>query len=369
MQTTYDSVIVGGGVIGLFSAHALQARGLNVALIDDGRAGQASAAAGGILSPLYPWQTSAAVANLLQASLQLYQPWLADIKTSQAQACSQPGLLYLNCQDQEQASMWAQRYGWPLQTHNALDLARLEPQLAKSVTQGGGFSLPSVHCLSPAVLLNSLRARLDKKTDFYQQTALRIVVKNKQLHGVQLAGQVLKTSRVIVCAGAWISQLVPALSSIRPVRGQMMRLATNSQVLKHIVVHGGHYVIPSPDGGLVVGSTVEEVGFDLSTTTTARHELSEAACNLLPQLKNIPVVEHWSGLRPGFIRQEPLIACHPQLDGLFVHGGHFRNGISLAAASAERLAHIICQEPDNDETDYQWPGLAANDRHYNAFGP
>ena len=352
----YDGVVVGGGIVGLHSAHALLERGLQIAVMDDRKIGQASTAAGGILSPLHPWQTTSAVSDLLQIALRLYQPLLADIQNNRPQACSRPGLLYLNQKDAAAARAWADRYSWPIQTLTASDLHELEPALAENAVAGGGFLLPSVQRVDPSVLLNTLRTMIEKKAICFQQTVLSIVIENKRVRGVQLKEQLIEASRVLVCAGAWTTRLLPELNTIQPVRGQMLRYAVKNGALHHIVLHDRYYLIPCPDGGVVVGSTTEEVGFDAATTATARQELSEAACRLLPVLNGARITEHWTGLRPGFIRQEPLIARHPDIDGLFVHSGHFRNGISLAPACAERLAQIVFGEQRNsDDALYGWP--------------
>ena len=69
-----DICIVGGGIVGLFSAYELCARGLQVCLIDRGDFGkQCTAAAGGILSPLLPWDYSQDVNELCHHAKPIYE--------------------------------------------------------------------------------------------------------------------------------------------------------------------------------------------------------------------------------------------------------------------------------------------------------
>ena len=351
----YDGVVVGGGIVGLFSACALQERGLKIAIVDDGKAGQASIAAGGILSPLYPWRAGAAVSRLLNLGLRLYRPLLADMRAAQPPTCLRPGLLYLSREEEDRAKVWAEHHNWPLHVHKAAELRELEPRLAASSIRHGGFSLPSVQCLSASALLIALRAIAKKKADVYRQEALDIVIKNRRVRGVQLEKRIVKTSCVIVCAGAWTVRLLPSLNAIQPVRGQMINYAAHN-MLNHIVIDRESYLIPHPDGGLVAGSTVEKAGFRPTATTAAKQKLNDVACGLVPELKGAAIVKHWAGLRPGIDRQEPVIARHPDVEGLFAHSGHFRNGISLAPASAQLLAQMVCEEPsDMDCAPYAWP--------------
>ena len=54
-----------------------------------------------------------------------------------------------------------------------------------------------------------------------------------------------------------------------------------------------------------------------------------------------PVIRHWAGLRPGTARGIPYIGEHDEIGGLYIHAGHYRNGIVLGAASAELLAELV----------------------------
>ena len=111
--------------------------------------------------------------------------------------------------------------------------------------------------------------------------------------------------------------------------------------LRHILLQGDLYLIPRRDGHLLLGSTLEEVGFDKQTTIAARDDLLLRAQKILPQLGGMPLVQHWAGLRPASPHNIPTIGRHPQLDNLYLNSGHFRYGVTMAAASAEILINDI----------------------------
>jgi len=81
--------------------------------------------------------------------------------------------------------------------------------------------------------------------------------------------------------------------------------------------------------------------------------LHQAAVELVPLLAELPVERQWAGLRPGTEKGIPYICPHNDIEGLYVHAGHFRNGIVLGAASAELMADIVLErKPWCDVTPY-----------------
>jgi glycine oxidase len=111
--------------------------------------------------------------------------------------------------------------------------------------------------------------------------------------------------------------------------------------LKQIVYQDGFYMIPRGDGYLLAGSTLEDVGFDTSTTETVRDELARKAESIMPSLKGMPIIKHWSGLRPGTPENMPTISAHPDIQNLYLNTGHFRYGLTMAPASARLVADLI----------------------------
>lgn len=151
----------------------------------------------------------------------------------------------------------------------------------------------------------------------------------------------------VVCAGAWsgsIPGLVPFVERIHPVRGQMLLYRLPVGRLASIIYDNGRYLVPRSDGHLLVGSTLEYVGFERSLTDSARAELSAFATRLLPELQDVQPLRQWSGLRPGSPGNRPLIDRHPRLENLFINSGHFRYGVTLAPASAKMLACLVYGE-------------------------
>lgn len=327
------AIIVGGGVVGCLSALALAERGWQVTLTERGVVGgEASWAGGGILFPLLPWHYSEPVNQLAFAGAQAYPAVCAELLSAtgidpEYQAC---GMLALN--DPEAG------------TH----LAWCRAHQLKAELRGDALWLPDVAQVRNPRLVKALHARLQQvgvaiheHTELLPLRAAGGTLANWR----SVAGQTFEADAFVITAGAWSRQLLGehALTvQIKPMRGQMLLYRLAPGTLPHILYHDDFYLIPRRDGHILAGSTVEDVGFDKSTTREAYAELAAKAHALLPQLKDAPVLRHWSGLRPGSPDNLPTIARHPQFDNLYLNAGHFRYGVTMAPASAERLCQLIC---------------------------
>jgi len=111
--------------------------------------------------------------------------------------------------------------------------------------------------------------------------------------------------------------------------------------LRHILLADGHYAIPRRDGHVLIGSTLEYVGYDRGTTTGARDQLLAFVQRYLPNLLEFGPVRQWAGLRPGTTDGVPYVSEHPEIKGLYINAGHFRNGVVLGLASARLLSGMI----------------------------
>jgi glycine oxidase len=147
--------------------------------------------------------------------------------------------------------------------------------------------------------------------------------------------------KVVNCAGAWSGQIAPHAFPTRPVKGQMLYLASPSRsLLKHVIRSPEVYLIPRSDGRILVGTTVEEAGFDKRTDVATIQRLHRAAVAMVPELRNAKILEDWAGLRPGTPDALPILGA-TATPGYYVATGHFRDGILLAPITAQIMAEVI----------------------------
>jgi len=346
----------------MLTARVLALEGQHVQLIERGAVGQESSwAGGGILSPLYPWRENPELDGLIKYSQKEY-PLLAQAlyqETGIDPEWIQSGLLLLDAQDTDKASDWAERNQTILQELNPGQTKTTEPALDGFA--GHAMLLPETGQIRSSRLIPALKQHLiNSGISILEQTEVRhISLRNNEVHAVETTNGEFKAKAIVVANGAWGSQLLPELA-IRPIRGQMICYQAAQGLVSHILLKKSTYMIPRRDGHILVGSTVEDVGFDKGVTEEARMRLSEAAGEILPGINQFLVVSHWSGLRPATQTGLPYIGRHPEIKGLYLNTGHHRNGILLAPGSARLLADILWErEPYIASAAFQFqPGSA-----------
>jgi glycine oxidase len=207
-------------------------------------------------------------------------------------------------------------------------------------------------------LAQALRKSIENRgVVLYEHTAVKgLVLGENGVHGVLTDQGEFNADQVVIAGGAWSALLLESIGMnlpVRPVRGQMILYRAEPGVVQCIVLSRDRYVIPRLDGRILVGSTLEDVGFEKATTRAAMQELEAEARRLIPVLANYPIEHHWAGLRPGSPQGIPYIMQHPRIAGLYINTGHFRNGVVLGPASARLLADILLQrEPILDPAPY-----------------
>jgi glycine oxidase len=343
----FDCIIVGGGLIGMMTARCLHEAGARVLVLERGRLGrEASWAGGGILSPLYPWRDPSAVNRMAAASQRVYRQLISGLKeeTGIDPEWIPSGMLVLNARQQEAALRWSAEYDIPVECLEHDAMRECEPALAPAFDRG--LWLSTIAQVRSPRLVKALRASLKKRgIDYREHTeVLRLRIRDGTVTDVETPQGAFNAERVLIAAGAWSARLIPLAYmpiEVEPVRGQIIVLRARPGLLRKIILHQGQYLIPRRDGRILVGSTLEHVGFDKDTTSEAREDLRAAAIEWVPELAEHPIEHHWSGLRPGSPAGIPYIGEHPEIRGLFLNTGHFRCGVVLGPASAQLAADLI----------------------------
>lgn len=352
-------LIIGGGVIGMLTALQLADAGQYVTIVERGICGkEASWAGGGIVSPLYPWRYAPPISQLSRWSEGAYPALALRLleETGIDPEYRQKGLLYLNVDDEECALSWARQLGKPLERVSAAFVRHKEPQAAP---HGNALWMPTLGSVRNPRLGQALRARLHAMPNvaLTEHCAVHgFIQRDRQVVGVQTAQGALMAERIVVCGGAWAAQLLADLHvhlPVRPVKGQMIAYQAPPGLVQRVVLKDGRYIIPRNDGLLLVGSTLEEKGFDKTTDGEALASLQRSAERIIPALADYPVAHHWAGLRPGSPEGVPFIGALPEWPNVYVNAGHYRNGLVLAPASTHILVdQLLGREALMDPTPF-----------------
>ncbi len=342
-------VIVGGGVMGCAAAFELSRCGLAVTVLERAVPGaEASSAAAGILGAQVEAHHPGPLTELGLLSLELYPALIEDLEQASGVSVGyrRAGVLKVAYDGPELARLAKER-SW--QTRRGLRLARLSPKAlaarepALSTELAGGLWFERDATLDPRALLSALRIAAEKAGASFRSGSFvkRIAERDERVQGVELDdGSLVEASHVVLAAGSWSSLVSPrsvGAPRVVPARGQIVELRTSVPLLDSIVFGPDCYVVPRADGRVLIGSTLEFVGFRREVTAGAVARLLAAAIRLVPGLAQAELSGFWSSFRPYTDDELPLLGPS-RIAGLVWMSGHYRNGILLAPISAKIVA-------------------------------
>jgi glycine oxidase len=351
-STASEMIVIGGGIAGCAVAIELAGRGVDVTLIEAEQPGvRATGAAGGMLAPQYessgpgPWFDLAVRARNEYAEFVRHVEALADWRIGYRT----DGMLVANRTAAEEE---AARAGLVWQVALGLKGAILDFQDAVELHAGISPDIRSwlwlpdegqVDAQRLAVALGSA-VRAAGAHLRHGERVVELLSAVGRITGVRTAsGDMVHAGTVVLSAGAWSGTMagLPSALAVRPVRGQMLRLRPKTiPGWPLVATHDARYLVPRENGTVLLGSTMEDVGFD-DRVSERRLQLAEYAAALVPALADAPVVESWAGLRPMTPAGWPIVGPAPEIKGLFYNSGHSRNGILLAPLTARLIADQI----------------------------
>ncbi len=336
---------MGGGIIGLSLSIALRKRGMRVLVVERGEPGrEASHAAAGMLADC-PLETPPVLLALARASAQMYPEFVHELQDESGMKVDlrdDGTLLFVSSDRDSELSEFC--------TANPLPapLPDLEPALAE--TNGRAVYLKERSVDPRALVAAALKATKHRGVDISSGTTVTdVLLSDGKVTGVRADKTQYTAPCVVNCAGAWAASFSTHRFPTRPVKGQMLAVAcAERNVLRHVIRGPDVYLVPRSDGRIVIGSTLEEVGFDKRTDVDTIQRMHQAAIRMVPALGQARVLEDWAGLRPGTPDDLPILGA-TTTPGYFVAAGHFRDGILLAPVTAHVMARAITgAQPDYD---------------------
>ena len=347
----YDVAVLGGGIIGCALAEELARHGVRVALIERGRIGaEASAAAAGILSSQVDLASPGPLFELCQAARRMYPRWVEQVQRRSGMSVGYhvDGIVSLVLSAREERAMdrqarWQRRVGLRVERWSAKTVRRHEPAIDGRVRCG--FLFPTEPQVDNAILMRALALACRKAGVTVREgvSARRLLLRARAVSGVELDhGGSIEAKTVVNCLGSWAAMggAFPVPLPVEPARGQILVFQGPRRLFRHAVMSGRGYVVQRRDGRLLVGSTVERVGFDKSLTFDGMHTILSGLRSLTSAMNACALVESWAGLRPRTPDQLPILGA-TAIEGLHVATGHFRHGILLAPITAHLMAQLI----------------------------
>ncbi len=345
-------IIVGAGIAGLAIGWRLAQGGADIEIYDRGLAGRgATWAAAGMIAPGAELHgESEELTRFARLSRAAWPAFAAELESESGNSIgySEPGSL-ITALDEARARTLERRArelastGIDAQWLPSALLPMREPTLSPALR--GALYIPGDAQVDNRLTGDALRIALARRrVAVHENTEVRqLLIESGRVRGIICANGAVASDAVVVASGAWLNAFgaVAELPPVVPVKGQMVAVQPpeGAALPKHLLWGESAYLV-SRHGRVLIGATVEDAGFDTSVSGEACSRLVAAAAQIVPALSGWRISEMWAGLRPRTPDGAPVIgAC--ALEGLYVAGGQFRNGILFAPSVADTVRRLV----------------------------
>lgn len=355
-----DILIIGGGLIGLSIARELHKKNAGkITIFERSEIGkEASFAAAGMLAPHAETEKLDDFYYLCEESNNLYPQFAAELfdETDVNIELDRSGTLFLalNKFDSEEIGKrfeWQKKAGLDVEYLSATETHKLEPFVSPDVLESLYF--PNNWQVENRKLLHALHKYCDLKNIEIRENVeiTDLIVEGENIIGAKSIEQDYFAEKVILATGAWTSLIKSEnliLPEIKPIRGQMISFHTAKRLFEKVIYSPRGYLVPREDGRILIGATVEDVGFNKDLTQTGIVYLREIAFEIAPSLANLNIYEKWAGLRPISNDSFPILGEFSEIENLFIATAHYRNGILLAPITGKILADKIVEGNESE---------------------
>lgn len=320
-------VIAGTGIIGVSVALELRERGATVLVLDKGEPGsESSSAAAGMLAA-GGFETPPALQPLAVESARIFPEYVAKLEKLSGVDTDfrrHGTIAFLGSSAASPAEY---------KKLSSDDLHRLEPLIHSHGHQAFFIQEDTV---DPRLLMRAALVAAEKSgIEIRGHTEVRAIRSGANHVEIETVAGILEAKLALNCRGAW------AGAPVKPRKGQMLYVRPQRKdLLQHVVHAPDVYIVPRGSGKILIGATVEDIGFDKTVSSSTIQNLQSIAAKYLLELASAPIVESWAGLRPGTPDDLPILGPTDNA-GVFAATGHFRNGILLAPITARIMADVV----------------------------
>ncbi len=364
-QTEYDVVVIGAGVIGHSTAFRLkrtQPRLAVAVLGDPVNSLMASRAAAGMLAPFGECSEADRFFEFCRQSLDMFPAFIDELVSVSGtpvhlsmRGSLMPSFMFEGAWDERKRFFREQNIPhevWPQQT-----VRERAPYLSERCGEVLWVGEGQVNNRQMHDALAQAAERLG--IDVLGQNVTGFLKNGTCLEGVRTDSGAVRGQKFLLASGSWSKELGDVLGvsmPLKPIKGQMCRVKAEPNRLPY-TVHGLlTYIAPWQEGqGFVLGSTMEDRGFDASVEADVIQKLIDNAAAILPCIREAPLIESWTGLRPAAEDLMPVMGKSARYPNLYYSTGHFRNGILQTPNQAEYMAGVILESGQQEIPEFS-PG-------------
>jgi D-hydroxyproline dehydrogenase subunit beta len=358
-----EVAVVGAGIVGAATAWELHARGVDVALLDRGEVSGATTGLGEG-NVLCSDKEVGPELELTLAGLRVYDE-LEELLGERA-GIRRKGALVVH----RDHATWAGEavrvehlraagaQGYLVEVD---DVRTMEPELTGELA-GASFFPADLQC-APRAIARALAEGVPRVHTGVEVEA--VVVERDRVTGLRTSDGALSCAAAVIAGGPWSRPLAEGAGialPLEPRKGQLVRLAAptrDARFIRHKVVEAGYLgSVASAEAGLqvttvlettwegdvLVGSSRERRGFDLSVDDAVSAAMLEQAYALMPGLRALPLDASWAGLRPWLPDHLPAIGPSQAVAGLWLATGHEGAGVALGPVSGRLIAQLYAAE-------------------------
>jgi glycine oxidase len=351
-----DVVIIGGGVIGCATAFFLAKAGLAPLVLERDQLGcEASGEAAGMLAPQAEADQAGPFFEFGLAGRRLFSPLAEELKAATGIEIEhrQIGILAPFFGDSDREALlaragWQRESGLSVQVLDRREAIAAEPLLSDKVE--GAVSFPEeAHVNSRSLVMALADAAGRHGASFATGRPVIAVIRDgDKVAGVRCADQTVSTRTVVLAAGPWsglFGEVLGLSIPVSPAKGELLLVRPEGR-LPHRIVYSKHaYLIPTPRGEAILGTTTEFVGYDKRSTLAGVGAILAGVSELIPTVGSATLLRAWAGLRPHTPDELPLLGRHPRIEGLILATGHHRNGILLGPLTGQLVQELILGRP------------------------
>ncbi len=311
----------------------------------------ASQASAGALVPYIEAHEDTPLLALGTRSLAMYDAFVERVvsRSGLRVEYSRPGTIDVGLDDEDETKLraskaWLDARGVRNEWADGAGARSLEPALAPAARCG--LLVPEHGLVGVSALVKALvQSACAGGATFEAPVEAASVTPEANRVKIDADGRTYEADAVVVAAGSWMRRVRVAgvdTPPVRPIRGQLLHLAWPGVERPKRIVWGPRcYAVPWSDGSLLVGATVEDVGFDETWTVSGVHDLTKAASELLPKTWHASIEAVRVGLRPATPDNLPAIGPFAKAPRVIAATGHYRNGVLLAPLTAKLVAEVI----------------------------
>lgn len=330
-----ECLIIGSGIVGLITAYELRKSGCKITVIESQKPGQASKSAAGILFPINPWENKKNMQDLCIAGHKEYNLFF-DYFTKQEQekiGFEKKNLLLFG-EKIDLAKKWYNDRKDIKSKFNNKKVNTIEKNIKEHYKDF--LKISDINVINPEkfiIFLKNLLLKDGVKFSEEKVEKLDLFLKNKSTSSYDY---------IIISAGVWSKNILDKKNiELKPIKGQLLHIKSKKKLMENILIYKNCYIFQKKDNEIIIGSTLEDVGFESGITVSAKDYLMKSLSDLFLDKFDIVSLKQTYGFRPYSNQEEPYVCFDPNNSRVIYNFGHYRYGILTAIPSAKIVNKLI----------------------------